>query len=622
MNNKWDSIVKVMNWGYWGSVGIVAKKEYRDRMAQVGVGSIEPEEGMVILKDLIFGPIHQMAYIKLTKTNLLKGIIGKEYIKVADENKKIEIDRIKGESAKKKNKEIIKEAIEGIENNAMEEMLCKVLLVELESIGIFSEKPFSVEKIITNNGLPMYYKEWLSESIGILEKKKYIGEEKEGYEIIEKLNRKKVWEAWEGRKAEWNASQVRLVEKCLNSLSAILKKKVLATDILFPNSSMELVEGVYAENQIADFYNEEITDDVIKIVQELIKEEKGMNINILEIGAGTGGTSGMLFKKLKPYEKHINEYCYTDISKAFLMHAEDNFKKIAPYIKTQIFNVELPLVEQGIEVGSYDIVLATNVLHATKNIRKTIRNTKGLLKRNGILLLNEISTESIYAHLTFGLLEGWWLAEDRDLRIQGSPGIKPDTWKRVLEEEGFYEVIFPVEEVHELGQQIIVGVSDGVIRQERKQVNKESSLLLERKNKGNEAIEKERKLSLTNKNEMTNELLKEKCIRYLKELISKILRMPIEKIYADEQLEKYGIDSIIIVSLTNALSKDFENISSTLLFEYQTIDAIVDYLLKARRESVIKMFYKGEGVEKREIITSLGPKEGGKNIEYKSMFKI
>ena len=100
-----------------------------------------------------------------------------------------------------KNKEIIKEAIEGIENNAMEEMLCKVLLVELESIGIFSEKPFSVEKIITNNGLPMYYKEWLSESIGILEKKKYIREEKEGYEIIEKLERKKVWEAWEGRKS-------------------------------------------------------------------------------------------------------------------------------------------------------------------------------------------------------------------------------------------------------------------------------------------------------------------------------------------------------------------------------------------------------------------------------------
>ena len=72
-----------------------------------------------------------------------------------------------------------------------------------------------------------------------------------------------------------------------------------------------------------------------------------------------------------------------------------------------------------------------------------------------MLLLNEISEKSIFAHLTFGLLEGWWLNEDDAIRIPGSPGLYPEAWKRVLEEEGFYSIHFPATESHLWGQQIV-----------------------------------------------------------------------------------------------------------------------------------------------------------------------
>ena len=49
-----------MNWGYWGSRGIVASEAYRARMAQNGVGSIEPEEGMAVLEQLLSAPIPQL----------------------------------------------------------------------------------------------------------------------------------------------------------------------------------------------------------------------------------------------------------------------------------------------------------------------------------------------------------------------------------------------------------------------------------------------------------------------------------------------------------------------------------------------------------------------------------
>jgi hypothetical protein len=59
--------VKVMNWGYWGSVGVVASQAYRTRMAQQGIGSIEPAEAMAALERLMSGPQLQLAYLKTTQ---------------------------------------------------------------------------------------------------------------------------------------------------------------------------------------------------------------------------------------------------------------------------------------------------------------------------------------------------------------------------------------------------------------------------------------------------------------------------------------------------------------------------------------------------------------------------
>lgn len=48
----------IINWGFWGSVGVVASETYRKKMNHLGVGSIEPDEGMAILEEVI-GNQHQ-----------------------------------------------------------------------------------------------------------------------------------------------------------------------------------------------------------------------------------------------------------------------------------------------------------------------------------------------------------------------------------------------------------------------------------------------------------------------------------------------------------------------------------------------------------------------------------
>lgn len=61
---EWSCQVKVINWSYWGSVGVVATSAYRSRMARAGVGSIEPQEGMAAIQSLLQSPLNQLALFK------------------------------------------------------------------------------------------------------------------------------------------------------------------------------------------------------------------------------------------------------------------------------------------------------------------------------------------------------------------------------------------------------------------------------------------------------------------------------------------------------------------------------------------------------------------------------
>ena len=56
--------VKVMNWGYWGSVGVATTPEHHAAMARIGWGSIEPEEGMAALEQLLAGSSRQLGLLR------------------------------------------------------------------------------------------------------------------------------------------------------------------------------------------------------------------------------------------------------------------------------------------------------------------------------------------------------------------------------------------------------------------------------------------------------------------------------------------------------------------------------------------------------------------------------
>ncbi|HET8774719.1 MAG TPA: type I polyketide synthase, partial [Thermoanaerobaculia bacterium] len=66
--------VKIMNWGYWGQVGVVADESHNRLMRQLGIGSIEPDEGMASLQLLLGSGMRQLALMKTLNGHGITGI--------------------------------------------------------------------------------------------------------------------------------------------------------------------------------------------------------------------------------------------------------------------------------------------------------------------------------------------------------------------------------------------------------------------------------------------------------------------------------------------------------------------------------------------------------------------
>ncbi|NRA11956.1 MAG: SDR family NAD(P)-dependent oxidoreductase, partial [Crocinitomicaceae bacterium] len=82
------------------------------------------------------------------------------------------------------------------------------------------------------------------------------------------------WKTWNLKKENWlkdselNA-QVVLVECALKKISDVLKGDVLGTDVLFPNSSVEMVEAIYRENKTSRYFNNKLLECITSSVDKL-----------------------------------------------------------------------------------------------------------------------------------------------------------------------------------------------------------------------------------------------------------------------------------------------------------------------------------------------------------------
>nr|WP_223184577.1 non-ribosomal peptide synthetase [Streptomyces sp. CBMA152] len=579
-------VVKSVNWGYWGVAGVVSDDFYRARMAAAGIDSLDPEEALRTLADFLGGEHAQIALMRTFDEAALRGLVPDEGRGAPAEVPEDGPDRLPSVldavvAAHRAPHGEVERLGRFLPHPRLCELAERLLFTTLRDLGLDG----------LEGRIPAKYGRWLAESDRVLTAAGLIDVRggRRALPAARDLDPAELWRQWYAERADWqpNANQraqVDLVESCLLALREVLAGERPATEILFPGSSMSRVEGIYRGDPIADYFNDRLSELVVDAVRRWRRTHPGRRPRILEVGAGTGATSAKVLAALEPMGDAIAEYCYTDLSKAFLFRAEEQLLPRHPYLTTRIFNAEKPPGGQGIAPGGFDIVVATNVLHATADIALTLRNVKAAMRPGGLLFMNEMSRNTLLAHLTFGLVDGWWLYRDVDLRIPGSPVLTPESWVDVLRAEGFAKVGQPDAGAHVLGQQLTVA-----------------------ENGGGAAVRTDALAATCPTVTVTASVpdadLRAHTLAYFEQLLRAALRLTGDQLDPGRNLHDYGLDSILVSGMNNAVARDFEDVPSTLFFELRTLDELTDHFLATRRPELLRLF----GQESAQIVSAPNP---------------
>ncbi|HXU44795.1 MAG TPA: class I SAM-dependent methyltransferase [Thermoanaerobaculia bacterium] len=213
------------------------------------------------------------------------------------------------------------------------------------------------------------------------------------------------------------------------NLPKILDGSKHPLEFYLPDGASKSVEASYREQPIFRYCNG-IAGAVFAAQAAALPE--GRRLRVLEVGAGTGGTTASLLSHL-PADRGI--FLFTDVSKFFTDLGAKKFAD-SPVLHSRELDLERDPEAQGFPAGGFDWIVAAHVLHATKSIHTTLAHVRRLLAPGGVLLLlEEIRFQRKY-HFTMGFLPGFDSFEDHDLR-PFHPLLPAATWKRELLAHGF-----------------------------------------------------------------------------------------------------------------------------------------------------------------------------------------
>lgn len=216
----------------------------------------------------------------------------------------------------------------------------------------------------------------------------------------------------------------------------------------------EVVTDMYANSPVTGIWIKQLEYFLERLVSNLSSASAAHPLRILEMGAGTGGTTSKLVPMLARLGVPV-EYTVTDISGSLVAAARKRFKAY-PFLKYKVVDIESQPDPSLLQ--SQHIILATNCVHATRNLSISLDNIHRLLRQDGFLMLLEMTEQVPWTDFIFGLVEGWWLFEDdRDYVLQ-----RAEYWDKKLHSVGFGHVDWTQGKLEEASlQRLIIAHASG-----------------------------------------------------------------------------------------------------------------------------------------------------------------
>lgn len=490
--------IKVVNWGYWGTVGVVANDYYQQQMHQKGIYSINPAEAFKVLEQFLISSLEE-CIILAASTKVIEQLTFDDGFQ------------------------------------ALEEFSAHLLLVAFQEQGVFknTENSYSVPLLLESLSVKQSYQPLFVSLLHILQKHNLVVSSQSQLRRCQLVPALRQMQHYPDLNAH-----VALVQQCIASLFMVLQGQKRHTEVLFPENQRHLVEQVYTHHPISKAIHKQLA----YAISAAAEHYPDFGFTVLEIGAGTGSATVEIIRVLQANRLKIN-YIFTDISQSFLNAAKINSGLDYEGLQFQVLDISKDPLQQGFAPSKIDLVLANNVLHATGNISTSLAHIHGLLKNEGQVLINELTQNSNFLTTTFGLTPEWWRVDPREQTIDHSPLLNVRHWCELLVRTHFGAIETPL-----FGEAKQHTLADA------------------------QQVIKAKKLGI--KDHASEQNLKYR----LKNVFAEILKIPVTEINEQVTLAEYGLDSLVTLEATARLKKEFSNITNTVLFEYNTIESLVDYI--------------------------------------------
>ena len=226
-------------------------------------------------------------------------------------------------------------------------------------------------------------------------------------------------------------TEIGLFRRSGLALGDVLRGQQDPLTLLF-SSGEPTAADLYLKAPVARAANRMLAEAIEALVARL---PEGRRLRVIEVGAGTGSATASVLPEL-PEGRF--DYMYTDISAGFFSEAEARFGDGGGSIEYRPLDIEKDPIDQGFDSHGYDLLIASNVLHATRFLEETLGNCLALLAPSGHLVALENLRGLGWMDLTFGQLDGWWRFADsyRPHHALATPAI----WSQALSDSGFESV--------------------------------------------------------------------------------------------------------------------------------------------------------------------------------------
>ncbi|WP_344593358.1 SDR family NAD(P)-dependent oxidoreductase [Streptomyces violaceusniger] len=566
--------VKLFNWGLWGHSGSVATEEYRRRVARLGVAGLTDEEGVAAFRRVMGSPLVQATVLKATGDQDLEGVTDAVPDTLDAPGDGLAVRAAAAGAADVRDVASLPSGyLDRLDDLARREALAALSRMGLPRTPTTARTP---DQLAADLGVAAGQKRLFDALLDAVHRAGLVREDGGRLSFpVDPYERTGAIELRERLVDDhpFCAPTVELIADCAAALPDVLTGRRRGLEVLFPSGSQDRLAALYHGDPRAKHFNEMCTAAVVRRVTELRRDDPDREITVLEIGAGTGGTTRPLLTALKECGGRPPAYMCTDISPTLVRQAAERFGPGHPEATFRTLDIEVAPEGQGFAEQRYDIVVAANVLHATGDLRATLHNVAALMRPGALLAVNESTAVLDAVTLVFGLTEGWWLYGDGHLRLPHSPLLGAEDWRAVLAAAGLRDVrtLAATRDDDAHADQSLVLAERGNVR-----FGGAGVLAATAPNPGPEPAAPEMASTRTDEREGAHAWLVER----LRTRFAMSLKLAESEMDATTPLLAYGVDSLVVMDVADSLERDLGwRVTFDEALDGKTLSEVADLLL-------------------------------------------